>query len=303
MLVFHAYHRAWLSWYMLLLTAALPIFSLLCSLPAILGLKLRAEMPRRCGKGAPVRFSLRAESRFPAPECTAAVSVFQQMDGSRSRVKLRFRGGRRGVDMPTAHCGAVSCAVSKVRAYDYLGLFALPVKAPEEMWLLTEARETAPVKEPDMSFLRRQIWKPKAGGGFSELHENREYRPGDPLRDIHWKLSAKTDKLIVREAQEAEKEKIAVTVDLPLPRESCDRALGELMWLSGRLLELGAEHDVYWLGSGGELKSWTVKCAGDRQEMMDRLLRSGKAGGESLRERSFAFSLRRFHIGGEEAGE
>ena len=53
----------------------------------------------------------------------------------------------------------------------------------------------------------------KKGGGFSEFHENREYRPGDSVRDIHWKLSGKTDKLIVRQAMEPVQRRLVLAVE------------------------------------------------------------------------------------------
>ena len=42
-------------------------------------------------------------------------------------------------------------------------------------------------------------YKPKSGGGFSDFYELREYRQGDSLKNIHWKLSSKYDDLIVKE--------------------------------------------------------------------------------------------------------
>ncbi len=44
-------------------------------------------------------------------------------------------------------------------------------------------------------------WKSRAGAG-SELINLREYRPGDPLRMVHWKASARRRKLLVRETAE-----------------------------------------------------------------------------------------------------
>lgn len=45
-----------------------------------------------------------------------------------------------------------------------------------------------------------------------EFEELREYSPGDPLRDIHWKTTAKRDELIVKEfAAEAEAETVTLS--------------------------------------------------------------------------------------------
>ena len=40
----------------------------------------------------------------------------------------------------------------------------------------------------------------KKGSDYSETFQLREYVPGDSIKQIHWKLSEKLDKLVVREA-------------------------------------------------------------------------------------------------------
>ena len=37
------------------------------------------------------------------------------------------------------------------------------------------------------------------GNDFAEITDVREYRPGDRIKDIHWKLSAKKETLMVKE--------------------------------------------------------------------------------------------------------
>src|SRR5438445_13416249 len=46
--------------------------------------------------------------------------------------------------------------------------------------------------------LEASIAAPRAGSG-TEMFGAREYRPGDPLRRIHWRSSARHGELIVRE--------------------------------------------------------------------------------------------------------
>ena len=69
------------------------------------------------------------------------------------------------------------------------------------------------------------------GGGFSEIHDLREYRPGDSLHEIHWKLSAKTDKLIVREAEEPDLGLVVLSFDFSGTRTQLDSTLRQLLWL------------------------------------------------------------------------
>lgn len=300
---FYAYYTAWVSWFALLLILCLPGFSLACSLPSMLGAEVTAEMPRRCKRGerAEIEFSVQSRRGFLAPLCRFAFLKTDCMEGkvSRSRVKMAGRQSVFAV-LPTEHCGAVSCSLAKGRAYDRLGLFTLPLRLPRPMELLVEPVPRAPSPEPDLSRLLARAYKPKPGGGFSEVHELREYRPGDPLRDVHWKLSAKTDKLIVREAQQPEQVRALITLDLGLPRERADRVLDALTWLSDRLLEAETPHSICRAGTDGGLLWYTAENRQDAAKSMEKLLRCRlEENAPSLAGRVFANADWRWHLGGE----
>jgi len=93
---------------------------------------------------------------------------------------------------------------------------------------------------------------PKPGGGFSEEHDLRPYRLGDPFNTMHWKISAKLDSLIVREplAPPPHNRLISLTV-WSEPNER-DLILGRLRWSSAYLLERGFPHYVR-LGERGSV--------------------------------------------------
>ena len=97
-----------------------------------------------------------------------------------------------------------------------------------------------------------RLWRPKPGGGFSENHDLREYRPGDSLRLIHWKLASKTKKLIYREPVEALRDKAVVSVSLAGTPEELNQKLGSLLWLSRYLLEKEMSHELRCATGGGE---------------------------------------------------
>ena len=83
--------------------------------------------------------------------------------------------------------------------------------------------------------------KPKYGGGYAEEHELREYRPGDTVNAIHWKLSAKSDQVIVREALEQANNQVFLV--LSRPGEN-DRGLACLYWLSLQLCQREIPHVI-----------------------------------------------------------
>ena len=52
------------------------------------------------------------------------------------------------------------------------------------------------------------------------MFDIREYVPGDDIRAVHWKLSSKTDTLILREASDPSHYNLAVLIDLGLEQEN-----------------------------------------------------------------------------------
>ena len=56
----------------------------------------------------------------------------------------------------------------------------------------------------------QRIWggRLKAFGNSGEIRQLRKYMPGDLVKRIHWKQSARTDQLLVKEFQQEEEESV-----------------------------------------------------------------------------------------------
>lgn len=90
----------------------------------------------------------------------------------------------------------------------------------------------------------------RKGNASSNVTDIREYRPGDRLSRIHWKLTEKLDTLIVKENEATSSNDFTVLLELYQPsREDCDKdpsltstlnnAIREAMAVSGELLRAG----------------------------------------------------------------
>jgi hypothetical protein len=60
------------------------------------------------------------------------------------------------------------------------------------------------------------------GSDFSDVSNVREYIPGDRIRDIHWKLSAKKDELMVKERVRLSERQLVILADLEGDNEKVD---------------------------------------------------------------------------------
>lgn len=298
-LIFHTYYTGWFSWYLLMLTVTLPWFSLLCSLAPMLRLRISADMPAAClmGQSAHIRLENAGARRLSPPYRLQSV-VYDCMGMSVSRQKISLSGSKTAqLELATHHAGAYRCMLEKGSVYDYLGLFRFPLRLPELGELLVLPEDIQPIDTPSLTQLTARRYRAKPAGGFSETHEMRAYHPGDSMRDIHWKLSAKTDSLIVREPIEPVRGQAVLSFDLAGTRDAVDRTLGLLQWMSGWLLS--QEHTVCWLDPESfEPQTAQIASAEDLRALLEQLLHTGlRDGTPSIANRSFPAADWRYHIG------
>ena len=262
--VFYCAYRLWFSWFALVAVLAVPVFSLLLSLPAMTGTTLSVSAPETVHPGQAVKLSFSVKSRVPTPMTRARLRVSRPITGESWLLK-------EGEAFPTDHCGVLLCRPEKAVVYDYLGLFRLRI--PRQIPCTVKLRPR-PVPVTELPSLARQMgvsWRPKAGGGFSEQHEIRLYRPGDKLNQVHWKLSAKTGKLMVREAMEPAASRVYVEMVLRGSPEELDKKFGQLVWLGDYLLEKGIRYDLRVL-TGSGVMLLPVTEARELEDGLDKLL-------------------------------
>ena len=159
-----------------------------------------------------------------------------------------------------AHCGKTAVTVKSLKVYDYFGMAALSV--PKE---LSQYALILPELFPmDVTVVKSGVSEPecdrfspyKAGNDPSETFAVRDYEPGDALRSIHWKLTGKYDRLMIREASLPVNESVLILFERVCPTgqrrtsPSARHASGEiLLSLSHRLTEMNLAHTVGWLRS------------------------------------------------------
>ena len=149
---------------------------------------------------------------------------------------------------------------------------------------------------PQLKKRPMRLWRPKPGGGFSEIHDLRLYRPGDDLKHIHWKMSAKTGKLIYREPMEPVQKGYVLNITVSGTTEELDRKLGKLLWTSRMLLEGEFTHTVRAMTAKG-LVLFTVENEASLEACLRSLLGTPKA--ETTAVDGAADALWQHHIGGD----
>ena len=263
-LVFYFCYQQWISWIVLLAAAALPWVSLILSLPAMLQFRIEVETPAFVTVGEPANAILWGLSRLPQPLFLGRLAIRSLNDGTTRRHQTRH-------PLPTDHCGALEVTADKVRICDYLGLFAMPVKNVPAKTVIIRPVALPMDDIPDLSRYMARSWRPKFGGGYAENHELRLYRPGDSLNQVHWKLSAKTGELILREPMEPTPGLVLLTMDLSGTPDEIDRKFGRLLTVSLHLLSHDLKHEIRVLTADGPVSH----CVSNEPELtaaVDKLL-------------------------------
>ena len=106
---------------------------------------------------------------------------------------------------------------------DPLGFFRFRRKGAEGEIGLVLPRFTSLAARPQAREIEASVSAPRAGSG-TELFGVREYRPGDPLRRIHWRSSARLGELVVREYEPPGVQTLGIFCDPnPPTREVADQ--------------------------------------------------------------------------------
>ena len=284
-LIFYIAYGAWFSWLLLMLVAFLPWFSLLLSLPAMLLTRAQLQAPAQVTMETPLPAQLEFSCPLPLPPVKGQLLVSHSLTGEKDRYAPQEW-------LPTDHCGLLRLQPTRLWVYDYLGLLRLPRKRPEAQQVTVLP---LPVKAALPASLERALsaaFVPKPGGGHAEHHELRLYRPGDDLRGIHRKLSAKTGKLIYREPMVHRQGQFTLTLSLSGDPDTLDRKLGRLLFLGSQLLEKGLTFRVSCQTGSGPIAARVtdLPCL----EAVLRQLLAAKPGGQGLTQ-----GLWQHRIGGE----
>jgi uncharacterized protein (DUF58 family) len=107
-------------------------------------------------------------------------------------------GWRHTVELQGLRRGPIGARSWVVESSDIVGFFRGRRAHPEAEIALVLPRFASLTLHPRVHELEASLAAPRAGSG-TELFGVREYRPGDSLRRIHWRSSARLGELVVRE--------------------------------------------------------------------------------------------------------
>lgn len=176
-------------------------------------LRVQASLPGAAYTGKPLPLTLRIAAEgtlYAVGSVFADLEITCVMTGETKKRSLCLTMSDAGktfeVPLEADCCGEMQVRCTGLWVTDVMKLFRLPgelfspvrsMAYPERLHLeigLMKGKNGIPEQEG--------ILQNRKGTDRSEVFDTRDYIPGDDLRSIHWKLSGKMDKLLVRESSD-----------------------------------------------------------------------------------------------------
>lgn len=241
---------------MLAAAVILPLCSLILLRIALRNADAEISLPERSGKNEWISAEIHLKGRklLYALRAQIQLHVANLLTGEASSVKASFTGGEAQISLQSPHCGKLALEIRSVVLYDPLGLFRSRKRIDANAEMLIQPNAFQPIIElqspnaPDADGDEYSSILP--GEDPSELFGIRDYREGDSLRSIHWKLSEKYDRTVVKEMSLPTKNDILLILDncptLPFTPEAADHICEALISLSQVLSDAYIPHQIAW---------------------------------------------------------
>ncbi len=130
---------------------------------------------------------------------------------------LPFRTSSVDIPIGTSKIGMMCFEITEVTIYDFLGILSkkIPVSIRLQVPVLPDDVPVPVLPDTPSSEGFDEYAEPDLKGNISsDVKEIREYRPGDRMSRIHWKLSAKLDDLFVKEMERTSVMSVVVLPEL-----------------------------------------------------------------------------------------
>ena len=230
---------------------------------AIKKLRIQYEIVQniKMGKNC-IQINIENKSIFPIHHIESIIRceniVFSTSDRKRIHVSVAGKDKEQFVlPMSSRYCGRIDLIVEKCRVYDWFDLTYRSVKTHQEgcYYAYPEEKFQEIEKIHDGASEGEEItYKHVVGNDISEILQIREYRQGDSIKNIHWKLSAKTDKILLKELDCPNDNSILLLFDYAKKeeRECNNNILTAVSNISSELMKERKGHTVYRMDTSEE---------------------------------------------------
>lgn len=270
--IFFLCYKMWVSWYCLAILLLIPILSFIAC--RIAAMAYTINIPANINIGMPAYMDLTVNgnaSFFTFSRLNFLVT--DHMGGTSQRLTVTIHdNGITKIPIDTTHCGAYTYELKKAAVYDPLGFFHRKVKINSTHEVLVRPVPVMPDIMPDMFGFKAKNLR-KSNKPNNEIYDIREYQKGDPIKSIHWKMSAKKDKYLVKESLEEFGGHSRVLLKLTPDRDLLDQHLGQLLFTSRFFIDREVAHRIRIIPPDRSEIAFLVENATDLEYAIAKILR------------------------------
>ncbi len=233
----------------------IPLFSAACAAVCASRLRFEIDLPQKIMQGQAAKGRCVPTGAVLSAGCVihAKLRISNCLTGGSSLIGLNFEGDAPGsFVLPTEHCGCLTLTLEETAASDWFGIWnILTINRAEaetavypDLYPVRIIDPEDPVRNSGGAYEQRRMAADPAAYG-----DVREYVPGDPVRRIHWKLSEKTDHLLIREDAFSIEKRIRLVLSLGGRNISADRiseTVGAFLSAGRSLCAEGYRHEACW---------------------------------------------------------
>ena len=232
----------------------LPAVSVCCAAVSARHLSPALNAPEQCAAGGSVLISLNVGRLFPLAVLCGELCAHNRLTGERLQSTISISAPA-AFELPAEHCGMMEWTLCETSVRDLFGLCRFSASPCGATHMLVFPRlflMRVSFADGEAFSARGEQWSAiRPGFDPSETFAIREYAPGDPIRQIHWKLSSKTDTLMLRELGLPVAEETLLLLDGAAANDQADAAAMDaavtaLLSLSHALAAQGIVHSVCW---------------------------------------------------------
>ena len=243
---FFLFYQQWLAWFCLGILLLIPVLSLIMCLFSRGVYQLFLTTPRNVKMGDKAILKIKVSQKYLPGLSISRVDILatEKMTGNTKTYRVFAQGETEvGIPIDTTHCGAFRMEVKSVKVYDLFGLFCTKKNVKNACEVLIQPIRRIPEAIPDLNGFKAKTLR-RSQSPYTEIYDVRDYVIGDPIKNIHWKASAKKDALMVKEPQEECFGHARVFLEFSEDRDIFDRRMGELLFTSDYFLKKELPHKI-----------------------------------------------------------
>lgn len=218
-------------------------------------------------------------------------SVTNEFTGSMVRQEVYilaypFKKESMSFELGAYYYGMINVKIEEFAVGDFFNLASVKTFVPKEMQTFVypeyDNLNEEPLHDVISGFPHNEA-AVKKGNDYNADYEIREYVMGDELKNIHWKLTAKQDRLMVRDRRSSGKNKVNILLVLGNDADENDSLIYSLNAICNELVSKEYPIELfYWGYSENVMKSSSISEISDIENIICEILGINALSGTSL---------------------